>query len=533
MKKIFIKVLAIILALTCTLSMTACNKGDDDTGFETLIIGTTNQIEMAGRQDYNFNVLSAMLNTLSVVRLNENNEYVSNLCDVTTDDSKTWTITVREGMQWHDGVPVTAEDVAFSMEYLLQIPTSGFTVEYESLEVVDERTLIAVLPEVNSRNLTTLLFRPLPKHIYKDITPAEFEKTSQDFSTIGNGPYKFDAYDENSNTLTFSIFEDYVDGTPNVEKVIFKIFDNADTMYLALQSQEIDIIHNYAQGINPSVIDTLAAHENIQITNLKTASNPAALIFKNTYEPFTNIDIKKGIMYAIDYDTIRTTFGSSASIPSNTGFVPPATLGYIETEVLKRDLEKAKEHLVKAGCVDSDNDGIVEYDGAPLSIKLLLRNDNALHMRYAEMLMLNLKDVGIELIIDAVDVAVFKTRTQFDRSQQMILVNLTAYGMTKNAGLGSLYMFENDRMSYAQVYNDTYSALVNGMYDSTSMDEYIKLAHETQEFYSDFMPAIALYWDGLAQAHLKSISNFTIDGTYGLISVATWYTIEKDTSKLN
>ncbi len=530
MKKLLIKLLAITLALSFTLSITACKSGDDtDKAISTLVVGTATNIQVAGRQDYDFNVLTGTVSSLSIVRVNEKNEYVTNLCEVTTEDSKTWTITVRDGMKWHDGVAVTAEDIAFSMEYLYQIPTQGFTVVYDSIEIVDAQTLKVVLPEVNSRHLTALCsFRPLPKHIYKDVPPTEYDKVSEELATIGNGPYEFKEHNENSGTFTFTYFDEYVEGRPNVDTVIFKVFDNADTMYLALKSEEIDIIYNYAQGINPAVIDTLAESENVTITNLNSSSNPASLIFKNNSEPFTNIDIKKGIMYAIDYDTIRTTFGSSASIPSQIGFVPPATIGYIETEVLKRDLEKAKGHLEKAGCVDSDNDGILEYQNKPLSIKLLVRNDNTLHLRYAEMLMLNLKDVGINLVIDSVDVAVYKTRTQFDRSYDMILVNLTAYGMAKNAGLGSLYLYDNDRMSFGQVYDDTYNTLINGMNISETIEEYNELAGKTQEFYGEYTPAISLYWDVLSQAHLKSLSGFQVDGNYGLLNVATWYTIEKN-----
>ena len=78
---------------------------------DTVIIGTTMEVLSANRSEYNFDVISGTLSQLAPVWIDESGEYRPLLCDYATGDSRIWTLTVREGMTWHDGEPVTAEGI--------------------------------------------------------------------------------------------------------------------------------------------------------------------------------------------------------------------------------------------------------------------------------------------------------------------------------------------------------------------------------------------------------------------------------------
>ena len=120
------------------------------------IVGTTAEILTANRSEYNFDVISGTLSQLAPVWLDENGDYQPLLCDYATEDSKTWTLTVREGMTWHDGQPVTAEDIAFTLTFLDAQEGGGYTDRYENIEVADERTINLTLPAANPRELANL-----------------------------------------------------------------------------------------------------------------------------------------------------------------------------------------------------------------------------------------------------------------------------------------------------------------------------------------------------------------------------------------
>ena len=120
------------------------------------IVGTTAEILTANRSEYNFDVISGTLSQLAPVWLDENGDYHPLLCDYSTEDSKTWALTVREGMTWHDGQPVTAEDIAFTLTFLDAQEGGGYADRYENIEVADERTINLTLPAANPRELANL-----------------------------------------------------------------------------------------------------------------------------------------------------------------------------------------------------------------------------------------------------------------------------------------------------------------------------------------------------------------------------------------
>lgn len=166
MKRLFAWILVLTLAL-CLPAMA------EQSEMDLLIVGMTTAIETANRSEYNFDVLSGTLAQLAPVRLDGENVYQPLLCDFDTEDYRIWTLTVKEGMTWHDGEPVTASDIRFTLEYLSEIEEGGYAADYENIEVLDERAIRLTLPRANVRflsNLTTL--RIIPEHIYKDVPAA-------------------------------------------------------------------------------------------------------------------------------------------------------------------------------------------------------------------------------------------------------------------------------------------------------------------------------------------------------------------------
>ena len=260
---------------------------------------------------------------------------------------------------------------------------------------------------------------------------------------------------------------------------------------------------------------------------IRNTSHSAVLIFNNNKAPFDNENIRKAVACAIDYDAFRATFGSSYASASRAGFIPEGTPGYIETPELTRDLDKAKEYLTAAGCEDTDGDGFVEYNGEKLTFPVMLRGDKPAHERYAELLKNNLAQIGIELVPDIKEVATFRELTEQNQAQTAVITGLTAFGMAKNQGMASLYLWGENRMGYGQVYDEAYKALLDQADAAVTMEDYYAAAAAMQEYYAEHIPAVALYWDSHVQAYNSAYEGFVNDGTFGLLNVQTWMKLHK------
>lgn len=537
------KITALLLLLCLIMSLAACGQQNTAPGattapetevtaepsaepevpvsIDTFVVGTTAEILTANRSEYNFDVISGTLSQLAPVWLDEEGNYQPLLCDYKTEDSITWTLTVRDGMKWHDGEPVTADDIKFTLEYLDTQTEGGYASSYAELNVIDEKTIDLVLPAANPRQLANLIvLRIMPKHIYEGV--EDYTTVPNEQANIGCGPYVFAGFDPDAGAVSFTANKDYPDGAPAADTVILQLFDSEDTMYMALKSGEIDMVYRYSGGVSASVIEDLQASGNLTLQPVSNTANSASLIFNNSAEPFTNADIRKAIACAIDYDAFRATFGSAYAVASNAGFIPKGTYGYVDTPVLTRDLDKAKEYLEAAGCIDSDGDGYVEYNGEKLSFEVMLRGDKPAHARYAELLMNNLQEVGIEVTLNVQEVAAFRELTEQQRAQTAVITGLTAYGMGMRQGLAALYLWGENAMSYGQVYDPAYKELLDQVDAAENMEQYKAVAAEIQEYYAETIPAIALFWDAHVQAYNSRFSGFVVDGTFGIMNVQSW-----------
>lgn len=488
---------------------------------DTVIIGTTMEVLSANRSEYNFDVISGTLSQLAPVWIDESGEYRPLLCDYATGDSRIWTLTVREDMTWHDGEPVTAEDIRFTLEYLDAQLGGGYADAYAAIRVTGERTIELELDAPNPRLLASLTtLRILPKHIYDGV--ADYTTVENERANIGCGPYRYVRFDAAAGVVEFAAYAAYPDGRPAAEHVLLQLFDSEDTMYMALKAGQIDMVYKYSGGVSAAVISDLAACPNLTLLPVANTANSAVLIFNNSREPLTNAAIRKAIAKAIDYAAFRTTFGSPYAVASRAGFVPEGSYGYVETPVLERDVDEARRLLAQAGCTDLDGDGVLEYNGARLSIPVMLRGDKPAHQRYAELVKNNLAEVGIEITLDVREVADFRELTEKERAQSAVITGLTPYGMSMQQGLSSLYLWGEYPMGYGQVYDPAYRALLDRADDAADMDAYRAVAGEIQNYYAETLPAIALFWDAHVQAYQSRFDGFVVDGTFGILNAQTW-----------
>ena len=508
---------------------------------DTLTVGTTAAIETAVFGEYNFDMLASGVSELPLVYQDTKGEYHPLLATYATEDAATWTYTIQDGMTWSDGAPVTAEDILFTLQYDQANGSANFEAQtgedgkvteakYTGYTLSDDKMSISLtLASPNVRELSNMTsFRVMPKHVYegKDtVTEAE--------GRITCGPYVLESFNKEAGTITFAVNE-YYPQKPNVEKIVYQLFGNEDTMYLALQQGDIDMVWAYSTGVAGTYQDVLSTDTNVSLVNVAAANAPAVLAFNNTKGLFSDENLRQAVSYALNYEEFKTYFGSAYAEIPNRGFVPSTTVGYTDTEKLTTDTAKADEYMKAAGYTEKNADGFyVNADGAAAAFTLTVNAAKETHVGYAEMIKTQLEAFGIQVNLDAVDKDAYNAKTSNKFSENNItmeaaIYGYTAAGMGMGNGLGSIYVDGNHAVQGGcQVFDEAFSSILDELKAAKTIEEYYTGAAKLQEYYAAHMPLIALYWDNMMLAYSSKLDNVTVDAVFGLNNVNNWFSITK------
>ena len=554
------KALSLLLAVMLVLSLAAYGSASAETtqtpttqpateatepesayAIDALTIGTTASIETAVFGEYNFDMLASGVSELPLVYQDTMGEYHPLLASYTTEDAATWTYTIQDGMTWSDGEPVTAEDILFTLQYDQSNGSANFEAQtndegkvteakYVGYTVSDDKmSLSLTLASPNVRELSNMTsFRVMPKHIYegKDtVTEAE--------GRITCGPYVLESFNKEAGTITFVVNEKYP-AKPNVERIVYQLFGNEDTMYLALQQGDIDMVWAYSTGVAGTYQDVLSADGNVALVNVAAANAPAVLAFNNAKGLFSDENLRQAVSYALNYEEFKTYFGSAYAEIPNRGFVPSTTVGYKDTEKLTTDTAKAEEYMKAAGYAEKNADGFyVNADGQVAAFTLTVNAAKETHVGYAELIKTQLEQFGIQVNLDAVDKDSYNAKTSNKFSENNItmeaaIYGYTAAGMGMGNGLGSIYVDGNHAVQGGcQVFDEAFSAILSEMKSAKTIEEYYAGAAKLQDYYAAHTPLIALYWDNMMLAYSAALDNLTVDAVFGLNNVNNWFSITK------
>ena len=554
------KALSLLLAVMLVLSLAAYGSASAETtqtpttqpateatepasayAIDTLTIGTTASIETAVFGEYNFDMLASGVSELPLVYQDTMGEYHPLLASYTTEDAATWTYTIQDGMTWSDGEPVTAEDILFTLQYDQANGSANFEAQtndegkvteakYVGYTVSDDKmSLSLTLASPNVRELSNMTsFRVMPKHIYegKDtVTEAE--------GRITCGPYVLESFNKEAGTITFTVNAHYPQ-KPNVEKIVYQLFGNEDTMYLALQQGDIDMVWAYSTGVAGTYQDVLSADGNVALVNVAAANAPAVLAFNNAKGLFSDENLRQAVSYALNYAEFKTYFGSAYAEIPNRGFVPSTTVGYQDTEKLTTDTAKAEEYMKAAGYAEKNADGFyVNANGQIAAFTLTVNAAKETHVGYAELIKTQLEQFGIQVNLDAVDKDSYNAKTSNKFSENNItmeaaIYGYTAAGMGMGNGLGSIYVDGNHAVQGGcQVFDEAFSAILSEMKSAKTIEEYYAGAAKLQDYYAAHTPLIALYWDNMMLAYSAALDNVTVDAVFGLNNVNNWFSITK------
>jgi peptide/nickel transport system substrate-binding protein len=296
-----------------------------------------------------------------------------------SQDGKIYNISLKENAIWHDGNPVTSDDILFTIELLksadLPIPSDIRTL-WESIEVeaLDERTIQFRLPEPYAPFIDYLTFGILPKHLLSDLSPAELIDAPFNLKPVGSGPYKFvDTMVENDQItgVRLEAFKDYYRDPAFIEEVNFRYYPDSKSAYEAYKAKEI-------LGISQVDNDTLP--QVMQETGLNLYSSQIPLLtltLMNLDNPevkfFQDPNVRRALLMGIDRQNIIQNILGGQATQANGPIFPGSWAYYDGIESVPYDSQGAIRLLKQAGYTIPASGGSIRAnsDGEPLSFEFL------------------------------------------------------------------------------------------------------------------------------------------------------------------
>lgn len=313
-----------------------------------------------------------------------------------SDDKRTYTFELRDGLGWHDGTPVTAADCVASIRRWGQVPSGGKLIAERARDISaqDDKTFIVslkepmgLLPEILAGAVPPVLFIMREKD-------ASLPATEQVTANIGSGPFKFnEALAKPGASFTYDRNEEYVprqepsDGfaggkVVNVDRVVCDNITDQQTAFAALQSGEVDFIELPAADLYPAI----KGDPNLELQVLNKAGDVYFMRMNCLQKPFDNVKARQAMLHLIDQDAfMRTSYPPeyTGSITSFFGNQTPYTNDE-NTGWYKKggDPEKAKQLLKEAG-----------YAGE--KVVILQRTDWVEAGNWAQFLAVTLRKIGV------------------------------------------------------------------------------------------------------------------------------------------
>jgi peptide/nickel transport system substrate-binding protein len=318
-----------------------------------------------------------------------------------SDDGLVWTFSIREGLTFTDGTPATAEDAAWTINWVIEneIPTMiSYMTNVDHAEAPDATTLQIYLsaPVPNMISSKLLYLYIVPSHIWEGMSAQDITEYNDSAATIGVGPYRYVDF-RPGEYLILEAYENYWAGPPPVDQIIYQEYANEDAMIQALLAGEIDLI----TSVPNSGTQTLQEAENITVS-IGDDFRIAELIVNSSQEgtqpPSLNDSaVRLAINHAIDKQQINT-IGYLGYAQLATTFLPPIYGDFHNSDIqdIPFDTAEGNRVLDEAGYLDSNGDGIREYsDGSPLEYRLYAPDSDAYYVRILEIIADGLSQVGI------------------------------------------------------------------------------------------------------------------------------------------
>lgn len=425
-----------------------------------------------------------------------------------SEDNLTYTLKLKDGLTWHDGEKLTADDVVFTIDSILDekqnsmLRANLFIGDKPVKAVkVDDLTVEFKLPQVSPAFEATLVqVFPIPKHIFENET--DLEKSTKNAAPVGSGPFKFKEY-KAGEYVTLERFDNYFGGKPHLDSVTYRIAKDTNAANLALQSGEINIKY-----LDPQDVGTIEASNNFEILPYSEGRLSYLLFNANSDRgALAKKEVRQALSLALSRDEIiQAAYTSNEYADPAKSFLTPDALFYTnDVPSFDNDVEKAKELLKSAGVSD-------------LKLRLIVSSGNKAQEAISLYVQQKLKAIGAEVELQNMDASAYGQKFSDMNSTDFELA-IAGYIMGYDPDAYRILYTSTADSNYSHYNNAEVDKLFNegaGEADVTKRGEIYK---KIQEVIADDAPiypiantktivAVSKNYGGLEEAVLKPVVIF-------------------------
>jgi peptide/nickel transport system substrate-binding protein len=416
-------------------------------------------------------------------------------------DEAAYLFDLRQDVRWHDGMPLTAHDVAFTVEYMKEHPYQWVDLAVvESVEAIDDHTVKvglagAYAPFLNDVAATLPI---MPRHIWESVnTPEEFTGPE---AVIGSGPFKLVDYSKEHGTYLYEAYDDYYQGRPAVDELQFAKI-STEMVLAALRQGTVN-----AGEIPAEVVDE-AADDGFTVLKEPYSWN-AKMLMNHTREPLDNKDFRQALAYAVDRESLVAITQRGYAMEGSPGLIPQDSVWFNpDVEMYECDPARAQQLLQGLG-YELNGDGNLEKDGDELTLGLITQSQ---FKAVGQFVKDALEDIGVKLDFEVLEGTTVDARVlEWD-------FDLSIYG---HGGLYEPSIL--NRMIAGSSFNSaryTSNAALNQLLQDQmrEMDEETRqgMVCQIQEIYAEDLPALTLYYRDAYWAYDGGVDLYYTHGGLG------------------
>lgn len=428
-----------------------------------------------------------------LVTFDENGELHDCLAETHTvsSDGLTYTFTLREGLKFSDGTPVTAADAVYSLKRHMEIGGPlPLQAQITDLTARDDRTLVITLAQAYTPFYAELA------GFSNGIIPKDLGgKTEEEFfkAPVGTGPFVVSSWDP-AGDLVFAANPYYRDGEPSIKKLIYRVADDDNQAVSQLRAGQADAVEAL------SYASAKQMEESGEIRVLSSGSWTIEEIFFNTLdERLADPHVRRALAMCLDRESLTQalTFGYGKRADT----VLPYAITYNAADTvtpLPFDAAAAAEELKKSAYPDG------------FSVKLSIPSGNNTRLQIAQIFAENAKAVGIDVQIDQKEATVF--RQDFREFNYQIMIN---NAIADYPDADSIFAFQVDPQGFSHCYWTSYESeeaqrLQKAGLTAPDGEERRRIYEELQQILADDVPYIPLYNSANTAGLAKNVSGVVL-----------------------
>ncbi len=455
-------------------------------------------------------------------------------------DGTIYNFSIRPNAVWHDGQPVTSDDVLFTIE-MIKSAGSLFPQDVKDLwtqveiKRLDDKTFQIKLPEPFAPFLDYATFGVLPKHLLESVPSDQLATAEFNLSPIGSGPYKFDRLLTSGGQITGVVLvpnPDYFIQPPFIEQVVFRYYPSSAAAFTAYQQGEV-------LGVSQLTNDVLGAALEEPTLSVYTSRLPQmGLVFLNNNNPnvpfLGNANVRRALLLGVNRNIIVSHILKGQAVIANGPILPGSWAYYDEIEKFEYDPDAATALLKQEGYVIPAGGGDVRAKDGQFLTFTLVHPDDTIHTQIAQAIQTDWALIGVKVDLQAVGYDSLVNDFLTTRNYMAALADLNI-SRTPDP---DPYLFWHQSeatggQNYSQWDNRTASEFLETARTAADFTERARLYRNFQVVFTKDMPSLPLYYPVYSYGVDVQVQGVQVAPMYDvsdrLALITEWYLVTRRT----